>query len=138
MEQFTFKKEERLSSRKLIGQVMNVGSSFLVHPIRVSFMESELPSAYPAQVLVSASKRNFKKAVDRNRIKRLMREAYRKNKHILYDYLKNNQKQVAVMLIYIARDKPESKPLEDKIIVTLQRLVDELEAQKIKNNDRKI
>lgn len=130
MKQFTFKKEERLCSKKLIGEVVNSGSKFLVHPIRVSFVESELPTKYPVQVLMGVSKRNFKKAVDRNRIKRLMREAYRRNKHILYNHLAEAEKQVALMLIYVGKEMPESRLIEDKIIVTLQRLVEELGAQK--------
>lgn len=121
----TFKKEERLCSHKTIADVVSNGHSFLVHPFRVSFLPSTHAGQYPAQILTGVSKRNFKRAVDRNRIKRLMREAYRKNKNILYTHLEKHNTKLAVMLIYIGKQLPEYQETEDKIILTLQRLCEE-------------
>jgi ribonuclease P protein component len=122
MESQTFTKDERLSSRKLIEQVAKEGKSFLVHPFKVIALETALESKYPAQVMMSAAKKRFPRAVDRNRIKRLMREAYRKNKHTLYTALNEQNKKLALMLIYVGAELPEYKSAEDKIILILQRL----------------
>lgn len=123
MEKQTFSKDERLHSRSLIEKVAGEGSSFLVHPFKVIWLDTEsLESKYPAQVLMSVPKKKFPRAVDRNRIKRLMREAYRKNKHLLYKALDEKNKKRAVMLIYIDKVLPEYKLIEEKIILILQRL----------------
>ncbi len=122
MESQTFTKDERLSSRKLIEQVAKEGKSFLVHPFKVIAMETALTTAFPAQVMMTAPKKRFPRAVDRNRIKRLMREAYRKNKHVLYAPLNEQNKKLALMLIYVGAELPEYKLAEDKIILILQRL----------------
>ncbi len=108
---------------------MGKGHSFLVHPFRVSYIESTHTEPYPAQVLTGVSKRNFKKAVDRNRIKRLMREAYRTNKNVLYKYLQEQDVKLAVMFIYIGREMPNYDETKDKIILALQRLCEEHAAQ---------
>ena len=122
MEKHTFSKEERLSSRKLIEQVAKEGKSFLVHPFKVITLETRFTTAFPAQVMMTAPKKRFPRAVDRNRIKRLMREAYRKNKHTLYTALNEQNKKLGIMLIYVGAELPEYKLAEDKIILILQRL----------------
>jgi ribonuclease P protein component len=72
--------------------------------------------------MMTAPKKRFPRAVDRNRIKRLMREAWRKNKHTLYTALNEQGKKLAIMLIYVGAELPEYKLAEDKIILILQRL----------------
>ena len=118
----TFSKDERLSSRKLIVQVAKEGKSFLVHPFKVIALDTALDTTFPAQVMMTAPKKRFQRAVDRNRIKRLMREAWRKNKHMLYTSLNEQNKKLALMLIYVGAELPEYKLTEDKIILILQRL----------------
>lgn len=78
---YTFKKAERLSSKKDIQELFDNGSSFYLHPFKII----TLPTSHSIlhQVLFSVPKRNFKRAVDRNRIKRKMREAYRLHKHLI-------------------------------------------------------
>ena len=85
---YTFKKEERLCNKKLIDELFHNGSSFLCYPFKVSWLLVDEPAQFPAQVLFSVSKKRYKRAVDRNLIKRRMREAYRlhKQQH-LYDLL---------------------------------------------------
>lgn len=122
MQKNTFSKEERLSSRKLIEKVSGEGKSFFVHPFKVIFLETQIETNFPVQVLMSVPKKKFPRAVDRNRIKRLMRESYRKNKHALYAALDEKKQKLAVMLIYVGPELPEYKPTEDKIILILQRL----------------
>jgi ribonuclease P protein component len=132
MEKQTFSKDERLSSRKLIEQVAKEGKSFLVHPFKVITLEIPIATGtetkYPAQIMMTAPKKRFPRAVDRNRIKRLMREAYRKNKYTLYTALNEQNKKLAIMLIYVGAELPEYKLAEDKIILILQRLSKQNEA----------
>jgi ribonuclease P protein component len=75
-----------------------------------------------ARVLVSVSKKKFKKAVDRNRIKRIVREAFRKNKAVLYDYLQENNKSLWLGLIYSGETILSYQETERKLILILQRL----------------
>lgn len=86
----TLGKEERICSKKLIDKLFNGGKSrsMIAFPIRVVYICEEAEENIPlARMLVSVSKRHFKHAVKRNRVKRQIREAYRKNKHILIDKL---------------------------------------------------
>jgi ribonuclease P protein component len=83
----TLGKLERLKSKKLIEKLYQDGNSVKSFPLRMMYLQTAHTSDFPAQVGVSVAKRNFKLAVDRNRIKRLMREAYRLQKEIVYDQL---------------------------------------------------
>lgn len=121
----TFKKDERLCSKKTIKTLFEDGSSLTVHPFRLVWLKTELKTEYPVQITISVSKKNIAKAVDRNKIKRQIRECYRKNKNILYEYLYNKGKQYAMALIYTAKDEIEFKEIETKIIITLQRFIEE-------------
>ena len=78
---------------------------------------------HPVELLISVSKRNFKRAVDRNRIKRLIREAYRKNKEILYNGLCERDKTLLLGLIYTPKTILKYKDIDRKIILILQRLI---------------
>lgn len=103
----TFKKEERLCSKKLIGELLQNGSSFLVYPFRVVWVNqpADLPRPFPAQILISVSKKRFKRANKRNYIKRLVREAYRVNKQeFLYHSLEEQNMAVAFMCSYIGNE----------------------------------
>jgi len=108
----SFSKKEKLKSKKLIEQLFTEGKSILVYPLRLIFMETAFDDYVKLKVGVSVSKRNFKKAVDRNRIKRLLREAYRLKKHT---YFNNTTTQYAFMILYIGNEKPIYKHLEAKM-----------------------
>ncbi len=123
----TFKKEERLSEKKIIEKLFERGCGFYVSPFKVLWVHADFESKYPAKVMMAVSGRNFRKAVDRNRIKRLMREAYRKNKHILYEALQNSSEKYAFMLLYTGKIIIPFRNMESKIILILQRLVRENE-----------
>ena len=82
----------------------------------------ELPSAYPAQLLISVPKSSLRKAVARNTMKRRMRESYRINKRILYDHLDEKQVQMALCISFTAKEILPYQLLREKIIVILQRL----------------
>jgi ribonuclease P protein component len=96
----TLGKEERLKSKKLIESLYQKGSSVKVFPLRMIFLQTAHTSNFPAQVGISVAKRNFKLAVDRNRIKRLMRESYRLQKGIVYNHLEN---PYVFMISYIGK-----------------------------------
>jgi ribonuclease P protein component len=99
---FGFRRKERLKSRKAIEALFTQGKSLSQFPIRAMYKIEE--SAQPlVQVGVTASKRHFKKAVDRNRIKRLLREAYRLQKHSLLDSA--NEKGVNLHVFFMYMDK---------------------------------
>lgn len=121
----TFCKEERLSEEKLIDQLFKEGKSFFQFPFKVVFLPMEDAVPYHAKILISVPKRNFKKAVDRNHIKRLIREAYRKNKFILD---KGNKDQLYLIgFIYTTARQLTYQEIEKKIILVLQQLKQEHE-----------
>jgi ribonuclease P protein component len=98
---FRFPKSERLKSRKQIDQLFEKGKGFSIFPVRVMyqfFPGDEQNNGL--QIGVTASKRYFKKAVDRNRIKRLLREAYRLQKHDLQTQVKESGKRGLVFFLY--------------------------------------
>ncbi|MGB4845545.1 MAG: ribonuclease P protein component [Ferruginibacter sp.] len=92
-QRYRFKKEEKLKSRKTIEQLFKEGKSFSNFPFRILWMLNDKATA-PLQSGFAVSSKHFKKAVDRNRIKRLMREAYRLQKNDLQAQLKQNNNQL--------------------------------------------
>jgi len=99
---FTYNKKEKLKSNKLIDALFENGKSISVYPLRLVFLETTFPESIKIKTGVSVPKRNFKKAVDRIRIKRVMREAYRLNKSELFN---NITTKYAFMILYIGKDK---------------------------------
>ena len=116
MPTFTFKKEERLKSRKAIERLFKEGESFGAYPLRVVFMEmEERKSDFPVQFTVSVAKKKFKSAVARNRIKRKIREAWRLNKNWLYKKLEGEENQYAFMIIYSAKEDLPYEVIEKSV-----------------------
>jgi len=115
MTSFRFGKDERLCSQKLIGELFLSGNTFLCYPLKVVWKVELMETTHPAQVVFSVPKRLFKRAHDRNLLKRQMRETYRVKKHELYELLDSNGKKIAFMLVYIAKEKVEFKQLETAI-----------------------
>lgn len=122
---FTFRKEERLCSKKLFDRLFNEGISFLVFPLKVVVVEADFQSRFAAKAAFAVSKKNFNKAVKRNRIKRLMREAYRLNKHALYDAA--DGKKLAVIFVYIAKEELAYSQIETAIKKAIQLIPGKLE-----------
>ena len=121
-QRYTFKKEEKLKSRKAIEQLFSGGRSFSNFPFRVLWSFNE-PSTASLQTGFAVSSKHFKKAVDRNRVKRLMREAYRLQKSELQDQLKQQQKHLTVFFIYVGNELPEYQFIFDKTGNVLSRLL---------------
>jgi ribonuclease P protein component len=100
------------------------GTSCHEFPVRLIWKSMRLPSASPAQVAFSVPRRNFRRAVDRNRVKRLMREVYRKNKGELYALLKERNEQYAFLFVYTGKSLPSYEDVRIKITLTLQRFAE--------------
>jgi len=124
---FSFKKEERLTSKKVIDKLFSEGDSFLSFPLKVVFYETSLPSKYPVQVTFSVGKRNFKLAVNRNAIKRKMRESYRLNKFQLYNSL--TDKQIAVFFIFIGKEIPEYEQVNVAMEKGIKKLIAKISSE---------
>ncbi|MDX1667478.1 MAG: ribonuclease P protein component [Saprospiraceae bacterium] len=102
----TFKKGERLKSRKAINTLFQKGESFARFPLRLVWMPMyERRSSQPVQFAVSVPKRRFRLATRRNRIKRQIREAYRLNKSHLYRFLNEDDPQIAFMILFLAAEE---------------------------------
>ncbi len=125
--QFTLGKNERLKSRKLIEQLFSEGKSFSISPFRVYYLINKMLNAqqsmFNVQFGIGVSGKNFKKAVDRNKIKRLTREAYRLQKNELQKALKSNNQQLNLFFIYIAKELPDFKSVKEKVNVILNKLI---------------
>lgn len=121
---FTLNKDERLKSRKQIELLFKQGKSFAFAPYRVYYKKNEETAAKKAVTFgVGVSSRNFKKAVDRNRIKRLTREAYRLQKSILTGHISERKIKLSVFFIYTAKELPDFAEVKVKVEQALIKLV---------------
>ncbi|MCF8453520.1 MAG: ribonuclease P protein component [Pedobacter sp.] len=119
---YSFKKEERLCNVKLIEKLFTDGSSFLVYPFRIVWLSELSDSVHPVQVLISVPKKRFKRAVDRNLIKRRIREVYRLHKsEYLYPFLNEHSAGLILGITYIGNEIGEYAFLDKKFKDALNR-----------------
>jgi len=123
-DRFTFRKEERLCSKKLFDQLFANGTSFLVYPLKVLYVVAEHSGGYPVQAAFAASKKLFRKAVFRSLLKRRMREAYRLNKHILYH--RAGDKKLVIIFIYVGKEIMDFHQIEKALKRALNIITDNI------------
>jgi ribonuclease P protein component len=123
----TFHKSERLCSKTLIGKVFDDGHSIHGSPFRLRWLDAGQEPGPPVQVMFSVPKSGFRKAHDRNLVRRRMREAYRRNKHVLYEEVARSGRRIALSISYNAKEILPFPEITGKIILILQRLIVELE-----------
>ncbi|ASO04833.1 ribonuclease P protein component [Arenibacter algicola] len=120
---FSFPKKEKLKSKKLIEQLFAEGIGVTNYPIKLVYLKTRFEDDSKCKVGVTASKRNFKSAVKRNRIKRLMRESYRLNKHLIFNNIEGN---FAIMFLYLGKEMPSQSKITDTMIPLMRKFVDEI------------
>lgn len=118
--QFTLGKNERLKSRKQIEQLFSKGKSFVVNPYKIYYLIQKMNPGL--QFGIGVSGKNFKNAIDRNRIKRLTREAYRSQKLPLQEKVKQLNKAVNIFFVYTGKELPDFILVKEKVAVALKKL----------------
>jgi ribonuclease P protein component len=118
-ERFTFRKSDRLKGVKSVALLFGDGKSFFSHPFRVVWNYTATHPGTPSRTGISVPKREFKKAVDRNRIKRIFRESWRHRKKSLDLRISEHNKEIDIMFIYTGREIPSLSNMNsylDKVI----------------------
>ena|SRR5690606_15759271 len=130
MKKYTFTKEERLCSKRFIENLFHKGSSFVVYPFRLVYLKNDDiadNNPFPVKAIISVSKKRFKRAVDRNLIKRQMRECYRLEKHHLYNNLQQYSVKLLVAIQFVGKQQMSFEELHTKLQQLLKRLENELD-----------
>jgi len=123
---FTFPKKEHLCGEIRVGKLYAEGKAFIVYPLRVVYKIAPQTGDVAVKVLVSVPKKRFKHAVDRNRIKRLMREAYRLNKIHLYQLAVEKGVEVQIAFNYVADVELDYETLSRKMTKALNQISEKL------------
>jgi len=129
---FTYPKNERLKSKTTIGLLFSNGKSVSKYPLRLVYRQAEENSEEQTKIGVSVSKKYFKKAVDRNYFKRVLRETYRLNKHLLLD---NLDQPFSIMLFYQTKDRLSYEEINTKMIQLFEKFAAQI--NKPQNSDTK-
>lgn len=120
LKKFAFPNKEKLKSKKLIEQLFAQGKSVTIFPLKLIYLPIAVDDNVPFKTMVVAPKKNFKSAVKRNRIKRLLREAYRLNKAHIFNNIEGN---FALAILYIGKEMPDYHLIEQKTKGLLEQFI---------------
>ena len=120
---FTYPKNERLKSKTTIGLLFSEGKSVSKYPLRLVYRIGEANQEEKIKIGVSVSKKYFKKAVDRNYFKRVLRETYRLNKHLLWD---NLEESYSFMFFYQSKDRLTYEEINTKTIKLFEKFLQQV------------
>lgn len=121
-----FQKFERLSGKRTIAFLFEQGQSFALFPFKCITRFHSEDLTFPVQVVFTVSKKHFPNATQRNKVKRLLREAYRKNKQSLINLLLKKNKKLHIAVIFTSKELPNYKLIEQKLIIALNKIEHEL------------
>lgn len=119
----TFAKNEHLCSKILIDRLFSEGNRGISgFPVRVTWLTMPAEELSDNQILIVAPKKKFHHAVDRNRVKRQLRDIFRRNKHSLYEALDNSNRRIVLGLVFSDDKLWDSQALEERMLKTLSKL----------------
>lgn len=125
---FSYPRNEKLKGKKRIDALFAEGKSISKYPIKLFYLRSELREDLPHQAGMAVPKRNFKRAVARNRIKRLLREAYRLNKHHVFN---NSMGSYTFLFLYLGKEMPTYDSIEKAMLEVLNIFSLKIDSSKI-------
>jgi len=123
-----FPKKEKLKSKKLIEMLFEEGKTLTSFPLKLIYLKLEVPVDAKFKTSVAVPKKNFKSAVKRNRIKRLLREAYRLNKHLVFN---NSEGNFAFLILYLGKEMPSYPEMERGIQLILKKFLKKIDDAKV-------
>jgi ribonuclease P protein component len=117
--QYTFKKQERITAQKEVDLLFEKGNAFISYPLRIVYVEQKPFSGATVSVLVCVAKKKLKRAVARNRMKRLIRESYRLNKAFLIEHLQEKESGLLIAFLFIGKELCGFKDIEAAMLKVL-------------------
>lgn len=123
-----FPKKEKLKSKKLMEVLFKEGKTLTSFPYKLIYLKVEVPVEAKFKTSVAVSKKNFKSAVKRNRIKRLLREAYRLNKHLVFN---NSEGNFAFLILYLGKEMPSYPEMEKGMQLILKKFIKKIDDAKV-------
>jgi ribonuclease P protein component len=125
---FEFPKREKLKSKKLIDQLFAEGKSISNFPLKLFYLQTTFPDSVKIKTGVAVSKKNFKSAVQRNRIKRLLRESFRLNKQRVFN---NSEGNFAFLILYLGKEMPTYQLVERNMQIILEKFIKTIDDEKV-------